>query len=190
MKKSIIFLLIIIVITSFFVGCTVSAELEEKNTTEVAAETTGFGAAGAKDKENLSVKEMIKYTIEDEYLARQEYELIMDEFGQQRPFSNIIKAEEYHIELLEEIYETYGYEVPENVSKNYVILPESIQHAFETGVVAEINNIAMYEKFLEEDLPEDIRETFEELRDASKNHLRAFERRSTRNGNGHGNGKG
>jgi hypothetical protein len=33
----------------------------------------------------------------------------------------------------------------------------------------------MYESFLKEKLPEDIKSVFVELRDASKNHLSAFE---------------
>lgn len=35
----------------------------------------------------------------------------------------------------------------------------------------------MYEKFLAQDIPDDIREVFEELMNASKNHLEAFKRR-------------
>ncbi|MCK5008763.1 MAG: DUF2202 domain-containing protein [Spirochaetales bacterium] len=37
-----------------------------------------------------------------------------------------------------------------------------------------MDNIAMYESFLQEDLPEDVRDLFERLQQASENHLRAF----------------
>ena len=39
---------------------------------------------------------------------------------------------------------------------------------------AEIDSIAMYESFLKTDLPEDVRDLFERLQQASENHLRAF----------------
>jgi hypothetical protein len=51
-----------------------------------------------------------------------------------------------------------------------------LKSAFETGVEAEIDNIKMYEKFLTAKLPDDIRDTFERLKKASGNHLRAFQR--------------
>ena len=54
--------------------------------------------------------------------------------------------------------------------------PENIKTALEIGVQAELDNIAMYEAFLEEDLPEDVRDVFERLMAASKNHLEAFRR--------------
>ena len=43
-------------------------------------------------------------------------------------------------------------------------------------VVDEIENIAMYERFLQQELPKDVRQVFESLKNASENHLRAFRR--------------
>ena len=37
---------------------------------------------------------MLTYAIQDEYLAHAEYDYILKNFGDQRPASNIIKAEE------------------------------------------------------------------------------------------------
>jgi hypothetical protein len=146
-----------------------------------------YGADGAADMENFTLEAMLKYALEDEYLARAEYELIINEYGNQRPFSNIIEAEEYHISLLKPLFEKYGIELAEDKSDEYVILPESIEAALKTGVDAEIANIDMYERFLEEDIPEDVRIVFEELKRASENHLRAFKNGLERN-NGRGKG--
>ena len=55
-------------------------------------------------------------------------------------------------------------------------MPSTLAESFETGVAAEINNIAMYEKFLLQELPQEVRDVFERLMNASKNHLKAFER--------------
>jgi hypothetical protein len=118
----------------------------------------------------------MRYAIEDEYLARQEYESIMEEFGEQKPFSNIIKAEETHIGLLKDIYNAYNYKIPEDRALKHIILPQTIEDAFDIGVLAEIDNIAMYEKFLSYQLPEDIRDVFVKLMNGSKSHLMAFEK--------------
>ena len=138
--------------------------------------------AGIGKDEDYTLEEMLIYAIQDEYLARAEYELIMNEFGEQRPFSNIIRSEEYHIELLKPLFEKYNVSIPEDNSREYVVLPEDIKAALKTGVKAEVENIAMYEKFLEENIPDDIANVFEELKRGSENHLRAFENGLERNG--------
>ncbi len=134
-----------------------------------------YGAEGVQEKDQFTLEEMLKYAIQDEYLAKAEYELIMQEFGEQRPFSNIMQAEEYHIEILLPLFKKYNIEIPLDLSDQHVILPDDIKTALETGVNAEIVNIEMYEKFLDkEDLPADVAEVFEELKRGSENHLEAF----------------
>ncbi len=141
-----------------------------------------FGARGALSAENLMLENMLTYAIQDEYLARAEYEAILKEYGSIRPFSNIIRSEERHISWLVPLFEQYGFKIPEDNASDHVILPENIKTALEIGVQAELDNIAMYEVFLEEDLPEDVRDVFERLMAASKNHLEAFRRGLQRDG--------
>jgi len=140
------------------------------------ADTEGFGAAGATLDSSYTLEEMLIYAIQDEYLARAEYEAIMDAFDVTRPFSNIMKSEETHITLLEPLFEAYGYEMPADTSGIYTHLPSTLNETYAIGVAAEISNIAMYEKFLSGELPDDVRDVFERLMNASKNHLKAFER--------------
>ena len=59
----------------------------------VHADASGYGARGAEGRSGLSLEQMLLYAIQDEYLARAEYELIMREHGRIRPFSSIIEAE-------------------------------------------------------------------------------------------------
>jgi hypothetical protein len=197
MKKLIILLLAAALMVFAFTGCLQEAQPSGADTTENVEQTQeeqtqtteqssedGFGARGAFAEDQFELEDMLMYAIQDEYLARQEYESIMEEYGEQRPFSNIIKAEETHIEMLKELYETYGIEIPEDTAIDHVVVPESLDIAFELGVQAEIDNIAMYDKFLEQDIPDDVRTVFIELRDASKNHLAAFEKGPRGQGNG------
>ena len=147
---------------------------------ERSDEELGYGAVGSFLNEEPTVAQMLTYAIQDEYLARSKYEFIIDELGAATPFTNIIKAEEMHIEMLIPLFEEHGYEVPIDTSKEHLIVAESITQALETGVQAEIDNIAMYEFFLTMDLPDDVRDTFISLRDASEKHLEAFQRKLSR----------
>ncbi|MCD4713178.1 MAG: DUF2202 domain-containing protein [Clostridiales bacterium] len=145
------------------------------------ADSIPYGAAGAAVDENLTIEEMLNYAIQDEYLAKAEYESIIKEFDTQRPYSNIIKSEETHINLLIPLFETYDFEIPFNDAATKVVLPVTLAETYVIGIEAEIANIEMYELFLEEDLPDDVKTVFERLKAASENHLKAFENASNRN---------
>lgn len=122
-----------------------------------------------------SLEEMLLYAIQDEYLAQAEYQLIISQYGEIKPFINIVAVEQGHIDLLIPLFETYNIELPENNVSEKAVLPESISSALATGIEAEEMNIAMYQQFLSQDnLPDDVRSVFEYLMNASENHLRAF----------------
>ena len=124
---------------------------------------------------SYTLEEMLTYALLDEYMAKAEYEAIIETFGEIKPFTNIVLAEQTHIDLLLPLFETYGFVLPENNAVESVVIPDSITSALATGVEAEENNIAMYEAFLAQDnLPEDVRAAFEYLVAASEHHLAAF----------------
>jgi len=200
MKNTINILIILILALGLLAGCTntqdttattatpesvvsqTSEPTEESIPTEepVTNADPGYGAAGSFENSDFSLEQMLIYAIQDEYLARAEYEYLINELDAGSPFTNIIKAEETHISLLLTIFEKYSFEAPEDTSSEYLIPATSITEALETGVLAEVNNIAMYELFLETELPDDVRAVFVKLRDGSKNHLAAFERKLSR----------
>lgn len=148
------------------------AVMEEAN----SESSEDYGAHGAELKTEFTLEEMMQYALEDEYLAYAEYELIINEMNMTRPFSNIIRAEATHIGYMEDLYETYGFELPSIDPSEHVVLPESANAAFLAGVDAEIINIAMYDKFLEQELPDDVRNVFEQLKAGSESHLNAFQK--------------
>jgi hypothetical protein len=133
-----------------------------------------FGSQGAVKDANLTLEKMLAYAVQDEYLARAEYAAIMAKFGQRRPFSNIIKAEETHITLLKGLYDSHKMTIPRDTAAIHVVVPATMALALEAGVQAEVSNIAMYDLFLKKDIPDDVKSVFTRLRDASKNHLAAF----------------
>ncbi|HKK94862.1 MAG TPA: DUF2202 domain-containing protein [Anaerovoracaceae bacterium] len=178
-------------------GCTNESEVQEVTNTEEVNEViehtvdpnpeslteedmelslTGYGAEGALSDEELSIMDMLTYAVQDEYLAHGEYLAIMDEFGTQKPYSNIADSEENHLAYLEEVYTSYGLDFPEDTSEGHVVMPEDLLEAAETGVKAEIDNIAMYEKFLSYELPDNVKKVFTALMNGSESHLLAFEK--------------
>lgn len=140
----------------------------------------GYGAIGALADEDLSLADMLMYAVQDEYLAHGEYVAIISEFGSQNPYANIVKSEESHLSYLEQIYDSYDMTFPEDTSEEHLIIPKDLLEAAKTGVQAEIDNIAMYEKFLSYDLPEDVKDVFNALKKGSESHLLAFEKQVDR----------
>ena len=123
----------------------------------------------------MTLADMLSYAIQDEYLARAEYDWITTTFGSARPFSNIMRAEETHIEALQPLFTAYGIAAPADEGASRAVAVGSLTEAYQAGVNAEVNNIAMYETFLAQELPDNVRAVFESLMRASENHLRAFQ---------------
>jgi hypothetical protein len=137
------------------------------------AAVEGTGSAGALKDQDYTVQDMLTYALQDEYAAKAEYEAILKEFGDQLPYTNIVKAEENHINRLVQLFQDYGYVIPD--SNATAVSPKSLEESYQTGITTEENNIAMYEKFLNQDLPSDVKLVFERLKRASENHLKAFQ---------------
>ena len=137
----------------------------------------GYGAAGALGDTSLTLADMLTYAMQDESLARAEYDTIIANFGSVRPFTNIIRAEESHILALQPLFEAYGIAAPADEGESRAVAVASLTEAYQAGVSAEVNNIAMYETFLDQNLPDNVRAVFESLMRASENHLRAFQNR-------------
>lgn len=149
----------------------------------VMAEETPFGSSSALDDECLTLDKMLTYAIQDEYAAEAEYHKIIETYGTVRPYTNIVKAETQHIRKLTPLFEANGLALPVNDALNHIVLPTSLKESYTIGVDAEIKNIEMYDHFLKEDLPEDVRTVFEALQAASEKHLAAFERNASKTGN-------
>ncbi|UXH45193.1 DUF2202 domain-containing protein [Rossellomorea vietnamensis] len=141
-----------------------------------ASRQVDYGAKGALAAGALSVPQMLNYAIQDEYLAQARYDRILENFGNVRTFLQIKEAELRHITALQTLFQRYGLPLPEDQSQSYTTTPDSLKSAYAAGVQGEIDNMAMYDRFLTFNLPQDVRIVFTQLRNASQNHLAAFER--------------
>lgn len=122
-------------------------------------------------------KAMILEALNDEYKARAFYRLVIKTFGPVRPFTNIVKAEDTHARSLERLCARYEIPLPLDEWGSTMRPPSSILEACRVGVEGEIENIAMYDRFLREtDIP-DVHALFQRLQARSRDaHLPAFER--------------
>ncbi|MBP1949919.1 hypothetical protein [Virgibacillus litoralis] len=134
-----------------------------------------YGAKGALNAASLTLPEMLTFALQDEFLAQQRYQNVLLNFGYVRPFAQIQEAELRHINALLPLFNRYQVPVPQDISSMFITTPATIKNAFAEGVQGEIDNINMYEKFLAQNTPSDVRMVFTQLRNASLNHLAAFE---------------
>lgn len=126
--------------------------------------------------------------IDYDYKAQAIYRLVLQQFGEIAPFANIVAAEGRHIEALLTLFKKYSIPVPVGEWPTKAEAPGSIREACETGVSAEIENAAMYDRLLEAaaDYP-DVQTVLRNLQRASQeNHLPAFQRSMTRGGSAGG----
>jgi hypothetical protein len=141
------------------------------------------------------LKAILTEAIDDEYKAQAIYRLVLRQFGDIAPFTNIVEAEGRHVEALLTLFEKYDIPVPVDEWPTKAKAPSSILEACETGVSAEIENAAMYDKLLNAaaEYP-DVQAVLKNLQRASQeNHLPAFQRCVDRGGSaggGQGMGKG
>jgi hypothetical protein len=137
-------------------------------------------------------KAMVLEALNDEYKARAIYRLVIKTFGPIPPFVNIVEAEETHALALERLCERYGIPLPDDEWDRTLQPPASVLEACRAGVEGEIENIAMYDRFLKETEIPDIRGLFQRLQARSRDaHLPAFQRCVARGGEtGGGRGQG
>ena len=127
------------------------------------------------DIDEAELEEMLTVLINDEYKARAEYVALVEEFGSVNPFVQLINAETMHVEALSNLFEAYDLDIPSDNGEDFAVVPSSLEEAYEIGVEAEIANIALYENYLDLDLPLAVETVFENLMNASEHHLAAFE---------------
>lgn len=122
-------------------------------------------------------------SINDEYRARAFYNAVMEKFGEVRPFSNIVHSEGNHVNLWVTLFDKYGVTVPPDEFAGQMSAPDTLQAACAMGVEAEIDNVQMYDRFLEFVTQPDLQAAFRRLRQVSEEkHLTAFERCQTNSG--------
>lgn len=116
-------------------------------------------------------------TLDDEYKSFETYAQVIDDFGEIRPFINIVRAEQRHYSALLGLFERYDVAPPENRWAGKAPRYTSVHEACIAAVAGEIENVALYDDALRSTIRDDILTVYQALRSASQDrHLPAFER--------------
>jgi hypothetical protein len=156
---------------------------------------TGTSSSFAQQNSMLNQQERdaILYMREEEKLARDVYNLLYDKWGT-NPFDNIRQSEQVHMDRMKTLITTYQLEDPvmKNLDKQGVFTNVLLQQYFNelstTGIRSLIDalkvgakieelDIADLEERIKQTQKQDIISSYNFLKMASENHLRAFVRR-------------
>jgi len=119
----------------------------------------------------------LRIALYDEYAARAFYAAVVQAFGPQLPFVNIVQSEVQHIEALSRLCERYGVPRPIDPFPAETTVAATWSANLERGVAGEIANIQLYDVLLNFVAEPDVRQVFANLQAASlNNHLPAFQR--------------
>ncbi|MDP3445768.1 MAG: hypothetical protein Q8T08_23145, partial [Ignavibacteria bacterium] len=78
------------------------------------------------------------------------------------------------IQALTNLFDAYGLDVPADNGSQFAVVPDTLEEAYAIGEQAEIDNIKLYEDYLEVDLPANVERVFTNLMNASEKHLATF----------------
>ena len=147
-------------------------------TVSPASPTEVVQTASAPLASSFSLTDAMAVALQDEYHAEAVYQGVLLDFGSVFPFVNVIEAERTHAASIARLFQSRGLAVPANAwSVASVPRFASVAAACAAAAQAEIDNVAVYDRYLGEDLPFDVRTVFVSNRAASiERHLPAFNR--------------
>ena len=126
---------------------------------------------------NATEIQALSDTLDDEYKSRETYAQVIRDFGEVRPFINIVDAEARHAIALLSLFKKYGVTPPANRWAAQAPRFASIHDACAACVQGEIENVALYDRALKSTQRPDILAVYHALRSASQDrHLPAFQR--------------
>lgn len=125
------------------------------------------------------LKTALDTAYKDEYEAFVRYQSAIQLFGDRRPFQNLVGAEKRHMDELAQLYASFGWSPPQ------ITLPlmtfSSVQEACRVSLIAEQENVELYDRLLQDRVEPAVRATFLRLRDASaERHIPALTRCGSR----------
>lgn len=125
--------------------------------------------------------------LDDEYKASATYAQVIADFGEARPFSNIVESERRHADAVAGLLQRHRVPVPSNTWPGRVPRYRSLREACEAAVAGEVENGALYERLLAGTNRPDILTVYRHLQEASQQrHLPAFRRCAEREAEGSG----
>ncbi len=123
------------------------------------------------------LQQALRIALYDEYAARAYYAAVVQAFGPQPPFVNIVQSEVRHSEALSRLCERYGVPRPIDPFPAETTVAPTWRANLERGAAGEIANIRLYDYLLGFVAEPDVRQVFASVQAASfNNRLPAFRR--------------
>jgi hypothetical protein len=142
----------------------------------VGTGTTNPGTGLALTPLSAAEKDALNQAILEEYGALNLYQSVIAQFGNVYPFSQIVRAEQQHVNALTRQATKYGVVVSANPGLTTVPAFQTLSDACRAGATAEIADAALYDDLKLVVIHTDILQVFNNLQSASLNsHLPAFQ---------------
>lgn len=128
-----------------------------------------------------SVQDALTKSLDNEYKLRDYYQAVINKFGDTRPFSMIIGAEDQHIAVLTSLFQKYGLTILADNWANQTYSLSTFQLACQTSVTYEQDTVDLYNNLSNQvtNYP-DIMTVFTSIKEAAQNnHLPAFDKCSS-----------
>lgn len=128
------------------------------------------------------LKTILTDGIKEEFLARATYKAVNLTFKDRRPFSMIVNAEQKHTEMFINLFEARKWEVPKDdyaqkkdesntTFAKRLKIPAGWTDALKLGLKIENEDVKFLSEALQrDDLPQNVRKTFDNLLVASRDH--------------------
>lgn len=121
-------------------------------------------------------KALLDEAYQDELKAYIRYEAVIEQFGDIRPFANLVESERRHLDHLADLYIARGL-TPAAVFEPAPVMYLSVASACQVSLEAERENVALLDRLIAETTEPDIKATLEWIREASAGrHIPALER--------------
>ena len=131
---------------------------------------------------SAATRDALYAALADERRSRALYQAVLDRHGRVMPFANIVNAEVMHARHVADLMTARGIEIPPDTQAFEASgMPDSVAACCEMAMQAEIDNVALYDRWLTRVDDRAVREVFTHLRWMSQErHLPAFSRHAGR----------
>lgn len=121
------------------------------------------------------VHQAVRIALYDEYAARSFYTRVIEAFGEQSPFVNIVRSEAQHVSALLGVCERFGIPRPLDPFPQETRVEPTWLANCQRAVAGEVANVHLYAYLLNQVAEPEVRRVFENLQAAAlQNHLPAF----------------
>jgi hypothetical protein len=120
-------------------------------------------------------KQILGQALDEEYKARAIYQAIVDKYGNELPFVNILRSENMHVLALQRLFTANKLTIPTDNYAGKITAPATLAEAFKLAIDEEKADIVLYDNFLKTVKEPQVVLVFGNLQNASRHHQLSLE---------------